>query len=207
MAWGDYGVLGDFDNGIDGGLDSQEQGFFDEEFELGILDEEGGVLEYDENAPVELGRKRARSEDELRSEGDMSVEAGRHASVHASDRGSIAGGFDFGKDGDMDMDMGGMDPADQRMDFGDDAGGFDMGNFGDEDVLQRPLDRDTSESLRLPLFHFIWLTALFTQLQLRFPSTATSRSRSDLLPRPPPTSLPRRTTCPTRPRSPSSASR
>lgn len=144
MAWDDnYGLLGDFDNGIDGGLDSQEQGFFDEEFELGILDEEGGVLEYDENAPVELGRKRARSEDELRSEGDMSVEAGRHASVHASDRGSIAGGYEMGKDADGDLDMGGMDELDQRFDYGD--GGFDMGGIGEEPFQPNP-DRERSES-------------------------------------------------------------
>lgn len=143
MAWDDgYGMggYGDFDNGIDGGLDSQVEGFFDEEFELGILGgEEGEPLEFDEDGlPVEHGRganKRGREDDDgeiedLRSEGDMSVEAGRHVSVHASERGSV-GPFDYGDFGggekeDQEMDMGGMDDLGLGNDWGE---GFDLGGL------------------------------------------------------------------------------
>lgn len=149
MAWDDnYGAFGDFDNGIDGGIDSQVDGFFDEEFELGILDEEGEILDFDEEGmPIEQGRKRAREEDgeEPRSEGDMSVEAGRHASVHASDRGSI-GPFDlageFGKDANGDIDMGGLEDNGFGGDWGND--GFDMGGGGEEFAEVNP-GREQSE--------------------------------------------------------------
>ncbi|SCZ90882.1 BZ3500_MvSof-1268-A1-R1_Chr1-3g02345 [Microbotryum saponariae] len=71
LAWGeDHGIV-DFDFGEGGGLESQIEGFFDEDFELGIMD--------DGNP---------------RSDGDLSVEVGRDAAVHASDRGSI-GPFDL----------------------------------------------------------------------------------------------------------------
>ncbi|KAM0793026.1 hypothetical protein ACM66B_000517 [Microbotryomycetes sp. NB124-2] len=101
-GWGmndDFGAM-DLDLGFDGGIGTQDM--FDADFELGILDDQGGLLD-DVEAP--RGAKRSRDvDDEGERDEDMSVELGRDvASVHASDRMS-----NVGLQQDYD-DLGGMD--------------------------------------------------------------------------------------------------
>ncbi|KAK4058215.1 sister chromatid cohesion protein 1 [Microbotryomycetes sp. JL221] len=111
-GWGndDYGMV-DFDMGIDGGIGTQDM--FDADFELGILDDQGGLLDNVDAEGVTARNKRARdANDDGEDERDISVEVGRDAaSVHASDRLSNAD-FPIMEDG----DLGGMDYQDLDYD-------------------------------------------------------------------------------------------
>lgn len=124
--------------GYDGGLDSQlfgeDNGLdeeFDADFELGILDEDGALIDPD-NFDAPNNKKRAREgEDELRSEGDMSVEQGRDAAAPLSDR--LGNGSELGFD-DIDFDALEKNAARQSsLDLeGQGMGGFD-GDYGGND--------------------------------------------------------------------------
>lgn len=157
LAWG-TGGNGGYDYGLDGGIDSQlyandgdlEDGF-DADFELGILDEDGALV--DPDAPA--GKKRARGDGEERSEGDMSVEQGRDAAVALSDRSRSRHGSEF--DFDMNMDGLGKGLDDENYYGGGDAfdindgaagGKFDLGDvdFGALEADGGARDRERSES-------------------------------------------------------------
>lgn len=188
-GWGDDG-LAQFDNGEGGGIDSQflmdGEGFFDEDFDLGIMDDEPEAAR-GEKRPREEGEG---DEEELRSEGDASVEAGRDAAVHASDRGSVAGLDDFGFDKDA---MGG--------DGGEEWGGgmehFEHGGEGfelDEGAFDLAMGNDVREKSEFRVLdlsvspHALTRSPLRDLQPLSRPvSTATSRwrmrTRSVSLPR------------------------